>query len=123
MGVHNIEKIASYVHFLQENPKELDILFKELLIGVTNFFRDPNVWEKLKEEVIPNIVENLQEGSVLRAWIPGCSTGEEAYSLAMVFKEVIEKKASKGGISLQIFATDLDNDAIETARNGCICKA
>lgn len=118
MGVHNIEKITSYVHFLQENPKELDILFKELLIGVTNFFRDPNVWEKLKEEVIPNIIEKLQENYVLRAWIPGCSTGEEAYSLAMVFKEVMEKNSLKGGISLQIFATDLDNDAIETARKG-----
>lgn len=118
MGVHKIEKITSYVHFLQENPKELDILFKELLIGVTNFFRDPAVWEKMKEVVIPGIIENSQEGAVLRAWIPGCSTGEEAYTLAMVFKEAIEKKGSKGGISLQIFATDLDNEAIETARKG-----
>jgi two-component system CheB/CheR fusion protein len=118
MGVHKIEKITSYVHFLQENPKELDILFKEMLIGVTNFFRDPAVWEKLKEVIIPDIIENLHEGTVLRAWIAGCSTGEETYSLAIVFKEVIEKKNSQGGISLQIFATDLDNDAIDTARKG-----
>ena len=116
MSVHKIDKISSYVHFLQENPKEATILFKELMIGVTNFFRDAPVWEKLKETVIPNLVKNLQEGSVLRAWIPGCSTGEEAYTLAIVFKEVLEKSNPHTGISLQIFATDLDNEAIETAR-------
>ncbi|MCX6286687.1 MAG: PAS domain-containing protein [Bacteroidetes bacterium] len=118
MGVHKIDKISSYVQFLQENPKEVDILFKELMIGVTSFFRDPVVWEKLKENVIPNIIANLQPGSILRAWIPGCSTGEEAYSLAIVFKEVIEKINPHGGFSLQIFATDLDNEAIEIARKG-----
>ena len=118
MGVHKIDKITSYVHFLQENPKEAVILFKELMIGVTNFFRDTSVWEKLKETVIPNILINLQSGSLLRAWVPGCSTGEEAYSLAIVFKEAVEKIHPHGGISLQIFATDLDNEAIETARKG-----
>jgi len=118
MGVHKIDKIASYVHFLQENPKEVDILFKELLIGVTNFFRDTAVWEKLEETVIPSLIANQEEGSILRAWVPGCSTGEEAYSLAMVFKEALEKVNPRGGISLQIFATDLDNEAIETARKG-----
>jgi two-component system CheB/CheR fusion protein len=118
MGVHKIDKISSYVSFLQENPKEVNILFKELMIGVTNFFRDTLVWEKLSETVIPNIIGNLQAGSVLRAWIPGCSTGEEAYSLAIVFKEVLEKINPHGGLSLQIFATDLDNEAIEIARKG-----
>ena len=118
MGVHKIDKISSYVSFLQENPKEVDILFKELLIGVTNFFRDSLVWEKLKETVIPNIIANLSEGSILRAWIPGCSTGEEAYSLAIVFKEVLEKINSHGGFSLQIFGTDLNNEAIDIARKG-----
>jgi len=122
MGVHKIDKISSYVHFLQENPKELDILFKELLIGVTNFFRDPILWEKLKDAVIPNMLDNLQEGSVLRAWVPGCSTGEEAYTLAMIFKEAIEKKNPQGGISLQIFATDLDNEAINAARKGVFAE-
>jgi two-component system CheB/CheR fusion protein len=118
MGVHKIDKISSYVHFLQENPKEAVILFKELMIGVTNFFRDTIVWEKLKETVIPTMIANLQEGSILRAWIPGCSTGEEAYSLAIVFKEALEKINPRAGISLQIFATDLDNEAIEIARKG-----
>jgi len=118
MGVHKIDKIASYVHFLQENPKEVDILFKELMIGVTNFFRDATVWEKLKDTVIPNIIANQQTGSILRAWIPGCSTGEEAYSLAIVFKEALEKINPQQSFSLQIFATDLDNEAIEIARKG-----
>jgi two-component system CheB/CheR fusion protein len=118
MGVHKIDRISSYVHFLQENPKEAFILFKELMIGVTSFFRDTLVWEKLQEKVIPGMIANLQAGSILRAWIPGCSTGEEAYSLAIVFKEALEKTNPHGGFSLQIFATDLDNDAIETARKG-----
>jgi two-component system, chemotaxis family, CheB/CheR fusion protein len=118
MGVHKIDKISSYVHFLQENPIEVNILFKELMIGVTHFFRDAEVWENLKERVIPDIISDLQPGSILRAWVPGCSTGEEAYSLAIVFKEVVEKVNPHGGFSLQIFATDLDNDAIEIARKG-----
>jgi len=118
MSVHKIDKIASYIHFLQENPKEVDILFKELLIGVTNFFRDAAIWEKLEETVIPAVIDNQQEGIILRAWVPGCSTGEEAYSLAIVFKEALEKIKPHRGISLQIFATDLDNEAIETARKG-----
>jgi two-component system, chemotaxis family, CheB/CheR fusion protein len=118
MGVHKIDKIISYVHFLQENPKELDILFKELMIGVTNFFRDPVVWENLKESVIPAILAKQPANSILRAWVPACSTGEEAYSLAIVFKEALEKINPKRSISLQIFATDLDNEAIESARKG-----
>ncbi|MEI7675393.1 MAG: chemotaxis protein CheB [Bacteroidales bacterium] len=118
MGVHKIDKIGSYVGFLQDNPKEVEILFKELLIGVTNFFRDAAVWEKLSDTIIPTIIANQSEGTILRAWVPGCSTGEEAYSLAIVFKEVLSKTKPNSGISLQIFATDLDNDAIETARKG-----
>ncbi len=118
MSVHKIDKIASYIHFLQENPKEVDILFKELLIGVTNFFRDAAIWEKLVDIVIPSIINNQKDGSIVRAWVPGCSTGEEAFSLAIVFKEALEKTNLHASISLQIFATDLDNEAIETARKG-----
>jgi len=118
MHVHKIEKIHSYVQFLQENPKEIDILFKELLIGVTNFFRDAAVWEKIKDTILPTLISKQSDGTILRAWIPGCSTGEEAYSLAILFKEVVEKLNPHGNISLQIFATDLDNDAIDTARKG-----
>ncbi|MEX0982355.1 MAG: chemotaxis protein CheB [Bacteroidales bacterium] len=116
MTVHKIDKISSYVHFLQENPKESNILFKELMIGVTNFFRDAPVWAKLKESVLPELINSREEVSILRAWVPACSTGEEAYSLAMVFKEAVEKIKPQGRINLQIFATDLDNEAIEAAR-------
>jgi two-component system CheB/CheR fusion protein len=103
---------------LQINPKEVEILFKELLIGVTSFFRDAAVWEKLKEKVLPALIEELPDGYVLRAWVTGCSTGEEAYSLAIVFREVMEKVKNFKHLTLQIFATDLDHDAIEIARKG-----
>jgi two-component system CheB/CheR fusion protein len=118
MGVHKIEKIITYVHFLQENPKEVEILFKELLIGVTSFFRDPLVWDKMAETIIPDLISKQKNTTILRAWVPGCSTGEEAYSLAIVFKEALEKLRPSARISLQIFASDLDIEAIETARKG-----
>ena len=117
-GIHQINKIQDYVRLMQENPKETEILFKELLIGVTSFFRDPEVWIKLKDTVIPEMLSKLPDGYVLRAWVTGCSSGEEAYTLAIIFKEVIEEIGEKRNISLQIFATDLDNDSIEKARKG-----
>ncbi len=117
MGIHQIPKIANYVRYLQENSQELDLLFKELLIGVTSFFRDPALWDQLRDEIIPTLLVGRRPGSTLRAWVPGCSTGEEAYSLAIVFKEVMEK-AGAGNFTLQIFATDLDGDAIDRARQG-----
>jgi two-component system CheB/CheR fusion protein len=116
MGIHQIGKIATYVRFLQENPQEVSLLFKELLIGVTSFFRDPPAWEKLKTEVIPAILKGRAPGQALRAWVIGCATGEEAYSLAIVFKEALEQLKPAQNISPQIFATDLDGDAIEKAR-------
>jgi two-component system, chemotaxis family, CheB/CheR fusion protein len=119
MGLHQITKMATYVRYLQENPQELDLLFKELLIGVTSFFRDPPVWEQLREQVIPALLAGREPGQTLRAWAPGGSTGEEAYSLAMVFREAAEALRSGGrGYAMQIFATDLDRDAIEKARQG-----
>jgi two-component system, chemotaxis family, CheB/CheR fusion protein len=118
MGVHKIDKIASYITFLQENPKEIEILFKELLIGVTNFFRDADVWEKLSNVILQEIIANLSEGANLRAWAAGCSTGEEAYTLAIIFKETLDKLPTQKNVSLQIFATDLDHEAIEVARRG-----
>lgn len=117
-GIHQIDNVEDYVRFLQENPKEIELLFKELLIGVTSFFRDVDVWDKLKSTILPELIKDLPDGYVLRAWITACSTGEEAYSLAIVFKEVIENIAKHRNITLQIFATDLDTDAIEKARRG-----
>jgi two-component system CheB/CheR fusion protein len=116
MSIHQIDKIATYVRFLQENPQEVGLLFKELLIGVTGFFRDPAAWEKLKTEIIPAILKGRPPGQVLRAWVIGCATGEEAYSLAIVFREALEQLKPVRNFSLQIFATDLDRDAIEKAR-------
>jgi two-component system CheB/CheR fusion protein len=118
MGIHQIHRIASYVRFLQENPQELEMLFKELLIGVTSFFRDPAAWEQLKKEVIPALLAGRAPSQALRAWVPGCSTGEEAYSLAILFKEALEQLKPARNSTLQIFATDLDRDAIEKAREG-----
>ena len=118
MGLHQITKIADYVRYLRENSQESDLLFKELLIGVTSFFRDPVVWEQLKDKIIPEFLATRPLGGMLRAWTAGCSTGEEAYSLAMVFKEALEKVKPAKNFSLQIFATDLDKDAIDKARAG-----
>jgi two-component system CheB/CheR fusion protein len=117
-GVHQIAKIQGYIRFLQENPHEVQILFKELLIGVTSFFRDTAVWQMLQENILPALMNELPSGYILRAWVTGCSTGEEAYSLAIVFKEALEKTEIHKNLSLQIFATDLDSDAIEIARRG-----
>jgi two-component system CheB/CheR fusion protein len=118
MGLHQIAQMSSYVRFLRENPKEVELLFKELLIGVTSFFRDPPAWEHLAREVMPSLLAGRASGSVVRAWVPGCSTGEEAYSLAIVFREALERLKVPRNVLLQVFATDLDRDAIEKARQG-----
>ncbi len=118
MNVLKIAKIAYYVRYIQENPAEAKILFKELLIGVTSFFRDPAVWEKMKDHILPELLKRLPNRHTLRVWIPGCSTGEEAFSLAIIFKEVLDKFKQQKSISLQIFATDIDADAVEQARKG-----
>lgn len=118
MAIHQIDRIADYVRYLQENRQEIDLLFKELLIGVTNFFRDPTAWATLQEEALPKLLAAYPNGANLRAWVAGCSTGEEAYTLAIAFKEVQDKLRLAGRYSLQIFATDLDPDAIDKARQG-----
>ena len=118
MGIHKIEEISVYARYMQNNPNEIDIFFKELVIGVTSFFRDQMVWDKLRDEVIPDMLLNIQPGTLIRAWVAGCSTGEEAYSLAIIFKEVFEKYSTERKYNLQIFATDIDNEAIQIARNG-----
>ena len=118
MGIHQINELGTYVRYLQENSQELELLFKELLIGVTSFFRDPTAWEQLRNQAIPSLLAARSPGHTLRVWVPGCSTGEEAYSLAMVFKEAVEQAKLNGGFQLQIYATDLDRDAIGKARQG-----
>lgn len=118
MAIHQLGHIDDYVHYLRENPQEVDLLFKELLIGVTSFFRDPGCWAYLQEEVLPKYMAALSGGTKLRAWVAGCSTGEEAYSLAILFRETLDQIKQRGNYSLLIFATDLDANAIEKARQG-----
>jgi len=118
MGLHQLNRIADYVRFLRSNTQEIELLFKELLIGVTSFFRDPAVWEQLKKEVMPALLAAHPKNSILRAWVPACSTGEEAYSLAIVFREALDEFMPSDQWTLQIFATDLDKDSIDKARTG-----
>jgi two-component system CheB/CheR fusion protein len=118
MGIHQIDRVATYVRYLQENSQELDLLFKELLIGVTNFFRDPGVWEQLSKQAVPTLLTSRAPGQTLRAWVAGCSTGEEAYSLAIVLQEAVDEFRLRGRFGIQVFATDLDRDAIDKARQG-----
>ncbi|SLM48132.1 CheB methylesterase:MCP methyltransferase, CheR-type [Nitrospira japonica] len=118
MNVHQISSLGKYAHFLQSNPQEIDLLFKELLIGVTNFFRDPDSFVALREKVLPVILKNKSRGSSVRVWIPGCSTGEEAYSVAIVIRECLEHLKLDGALKVQIFATDIDKDAVDRARQG-----
>jgi len=119
MAVHGIDSMTAYADFLRDNPQELDLLFKEMLIGVTSFFRDPEVWRELSDSVLPTLIErHSKDAGPLRAWVIGCSTGEEAYSLAMAFTEAVESMPACAGCELQIFATDLNADAIAAARRG-----
>ena len=118
MGLQQINRIEQYVRYLQENLQEQDLLFKELLVGVTSFFRDPPAWMNLRDQVLPALLNRYPNGGLLRAWSAGCSTGEEAYSLAIVFKEALAQLNPSKPFSLQIFATDLDRAAIDEARQG-----
>jgi two-component system, chemotaxis family, CheB/CheR fusion protein len=118
MGVHGFDTVTGYGRFVQENPQELDLLFKELLIGVTSFFRDPPLWQELKDTVLPALLARRTPGTPMRAWVAGCSTGEEAYSLAMAFREVADTQPNPDAWTLQIFASDVNADAIAVARSG-----
>jgi two-component system, chemotaxis family, CheB/CheR fusion protein len=116
MAVQQIEAMDEYLRYLHHTPAEVESLFRDLLIGVTNFFRDPEAFKALEEQVIPKLFADKPAGAVIRVWTPGCSTGEEAYSLAILFRERLE--ALKQGFKVQVFATDIDNQAIAVARVG-----
>lgn len=119
VAVHGLESMAAYAEFLRANIQERDLLFKEMLIGVTSFFRDQEVWQDLLDKVLPVLIERHVEGSgPMRAWVAGCSTGEEAYSLAIAFTEALEALPVPVHRELQIFATDLNADAIAAGRKG-----
>ena len=116
MGLNQIDDPEAYVRYLRESQEELNALFRELLIGVTNFFREPQSFEVLKRDILPDILNSLDEDGVFRAWIPGCSTGEEVYSLAMILQECQDMLPQRIGV--QLFGTDIDGQSIERAREG-----
>jgi len=116
MAVHQIERIDGYVKFLQQTPAEAQALFRDLLIGVTSFFRDPDAFRVLEEQIIPAMLAGKSPGAAIRVWTAGCSTGQEAYSIAMLLVEGME--ALKVSFPLQLFATDIDERAVATARAG-----
>lgn len=116
MNVHQINNVSDYVRYLEQSPHEVGVLFKELLIGVTNFFRDAEAFETLKKKVFPQLFNNQPSDYTIRVWVPGCSSGEEAYSIAIILQEYISEQDKR--FKVQIFGTDIDNDAIETARAG-----
>ena len=116
MAVHQIASIDAYVKYLQQTPNEVEALFRDLLIGVTNFFRDPEAFKAIEEEAIPKLCDRIPAEGAIRVWVPGCSTGEEAYSLAILLAE--RQEALKQRFKVQVFATDIDSHAIATARMG-----
>lgn len=118
MAIHDIDSVKGYVAFLEGNAQEADLLFKELLIGVTSFFRDAPVWDHLAEVAVPELLARRSAVQRLRVWSVGCSTGEEAYSLAMLFSEAFDRLPQPHAFSLQIFASDISPDAIAVARRG-----
>ncbi len=116
MNINQISNISDYIRYLRSNSNEIEMLFKDVLINVTEFFRDPEAYKILKEKYLPDLINAKPPGEIIRIWVPGCSTGEEVYSIAMIVKETIEELGKDNEI--QIFGTDLDSDAIKTARNG-----
>ncbi|MEJ2039243.1 MAG: CheR family methyltransferase [Desulfosarcinaceae bacterium] len=116
MTVTRSKNAPEYLTYLHHHPDEIKSLFQDLLIGVTSFFRDPESFEALKQKILTNLIDHQDNGEVLRVWIPGCATGEEAFSVAILIKECLEEKNVNREV--QIFATDIDPRAIEKARQG-----
>jgi two-component system CheB/CheR fusion protein len=116
MQVLQIAEPHQYAQYLEEHPKEIDQLFHEMLINVTGFFRDPEAFTTLGAEVLPELIRSHREEDPFRVWVPGCASGEEAYSVAMVLAETMERLNLRPPV--QIYATDLDSHAVETAREG-----
>ncbi|HXU07025.1 MAG TPA: chemotaxis protein CheB, partial [Polyangia bacterium] len=116
MALHKIEKLTDYIKFVQSSADELRLLYKDMLISVTSFFRDDEPFEALKTRIFPRLLENKDVGSHIRIWVPACSTGEEAYSIAICLLEHLEDRAPD--FRLQVFGTDVDETSIQHARRG-----
>jgi two-component system CheB/CheR fusion protein len=117
MNAHQIREFTHYVRYLQENPQEVEMLFRELLIGVTKFFRDRDAYDQLKAFLLP-LLKKKPVDSTIRVWTAGCSTGEEAYSLAMLLLECLDDVDPTNYLKIQIFATDISPESIDFARAG-----
>lgn len=124
MVVNQVERLEDYLKFIKRNPKELDELYRDVLIHVTGFFRDPGAFDSLRKEVFPSLVQNHKSANwPIRVWIPGCSTGEEAYSVAIALLEYMgpnnaNVSAAADSRAVQIFATDISDAALDRARAG-----
>jgi two-component system CheB/CheR fusion protein len=116
MQIHHIDNINNYLALIQKDNQEVTILFRDLLIGVTSFFRDKDAFDVLANNILPEFLDKKPNNYTVRVWIPGCSSGEEAYSIAIILQEYIA--ASDKNMNIQIFATDVDEYAIERARSG-----
>ncbi|GAB6145492.1 chemotaxis protein CheB [Desulfocicer niacini] len=116
MSLNHIGKAGDYIELLRNSQQENEELFKDLLINVTAFFREPAAWDILKKKVIPKLIDRCNGNHPVRVWTPGCASGEEAYSIAMLLHEALDNSEKRCGI--QIFGTDIDKDAFQIARNG-----
>ena len=121
LDVHKIDRLEDYVRYLQGNLKEAELLFRDLLIGVTSLFREPESFEELRTKVLPELLQDRRSDDPLRIWVPGCAGGEEAYSIAMIVKESLEEQ--ERALPVNIFGTDIDEDAIDRARRGLFPRA
>ena len=116
MSMHDIEDKEVYARYLREHPPEAQALFKELLINVTNFFRDPEAFDALKQGILPQLFAGKPDDYIFRVWVAGCATGEEAYSIAILLREFMDETHQE--FKVLLYATDLDDDAIAVARAG-----
>jgi two-component system CheB/CheR fusion protein len=114
IDLHQLASVDDYVRYLREDPRELDLLFREILIKVTSFFRDADAFDALAQKGLPELLASRPEASTLRVWVPGCASGEEAYSIAILLVESIARL--RNGLEIQVFGTDLDLLAIDGAR-------
>ena len=122
MVLKNIESLKKYGEYLRTHREELQALFEDLLIGVTGFFREPQTFALLKEKIYPAIIEKRSPNQTIRVWVPGCSTGEEAYSIAISIQEFLEEKNILD-LQIQVFGTDVNGKNIDKARRGVYLKA
>ena len=126
MAVHKVEKLKDYLRFIGRKPEELDELYRDLLIHVTGFFREPEAFVALRKHVYPKLFEGRKPDNPIRVWVAGCSTGEEAYSIAITLLEymwVHSRNISQAATAIQIFATDISDTALDRARTGLYTEA